>query len=474
MIQHKNINNEVISQMSSSDSKAITQNKRTARNEIDMIHGGLAGKIMLFALPIAAASILQQLFNSADSAVIGQFSSPEALAAVGLNAEPIGIILGLITGLSVGVNVLIARYIGMNRRKEIPAAIHTSMLFSLIVGVILMICGLVSARPLLILISTPDNILDLGVRYLQIYMLGSPFIVIYNFASAILRAKGDTRRPLYALISAGILNVILNLFFVIVCRLNVTGVALATDISNALSAALTVSFLMKETDEFHLSLRNLRLKGENVKRLLAIGLPAGVQEAVFCVSNVFIQAAINGFGSDAIAGSAAALNFEYFGYFAVAAFTQAATTFISQNHAAGQKKRCGKIFLYCLIFGALAGAVLSVPIALSGTFFMRIFSSKEAVLMYAIRRNRLVLLWEYLVTLYEIPAAVLRGRGHSLLPSVEILCGTILFRLIWLFTVFAHHPVYEVLCLVWPVSWLLTAAALYISILVMKKLNLYD
>ncbi|MCC6093954.1 MAG: MATE family efflux transporter [Eubacterium sp.] len=457
--------------MSSKASSASA--KKTGKNEVDMIHGPLMGKILLFALPIAAASILQQLFNSADSAVIGQFSSPEALAAVGLNAEPIGIILGLITGLAVGVNVLIARFIGMNRRDAISPAIHTSMLFSLIAGLILTVGGLAAARPLLVLIATPENILGLATRYLEIYVLGTPFIVIYNFGSAILRAKGDTRRPLYALIASGILNVVLNLFFVIVCRLNVTGVALATDISNGISAALVVVFLMRETGEFHLSLKKLRIGGADLKFLLAVGMPAGIQEAVFCVSNVFIQAAINRFGSDAIAGSAAALNFEYFGYFAVAAFSQAATTFVSQNHAAGEEKRCRTITLYCMLFGILTGAMLSVPAALSGTFFMRIFSSKEAVLLYAVRRNHLVLLWESLVTLYEVPAAVLRGRGHSLLPSVEILCGTIVFRLIWLFTVFMQHPSFEMLCLVWPVSWLITALALYLSILILKKRKIY-
>lgn len=459
------------------NAEQIPENKEketmSSRNEIDMIHGGLAGKILLFSLPIAAASILQQLFNSADSAVIGQFSSPEALAAVGLNAEPIGIIIGLITGLSIGVNVLIARYIGMDRRRDIPAAIHSSMLFSLIAGILLMLAGLLAAKPLLVLIATPDNILGLAVCYLQIYILGTPFLVIYNFGSAVLRAKGDTRRPLYILVAAGVLNVILNLFFVIVCKLNVAGVALATDISNGLSAVLVVILLMKETGEFHLSLRQLRLNGTNLKSLLSIGLPAGIQEAVFCVSNVFIQAAINGFGSDAIAGSSAALNYEYFGYFAVAAFSQAATTFVSQNHAAGEEKRCRKSFLYCLLFGILAGALLSVPIALAGTFFMRLFSSKEAVLLYALRRNHLVLLLECLVTLYEVPAAVLRGRGHSLLPSVEILCGTIVFRLIWLFTIFAKHPTFEMLCLVWPMSWILTSIALYVSILVLKKRKTY-
>ncbi|MGN0363650.1 MAG: MATE family efflux transporter [Bilifractor sp.] len=456
----------------SSKASAVSAEK-TGKNEVDMIHGALVSKILLFALPIAAASILQQLFNSADSAVIGQFSSPEALAAVGLNAEPIGIILGLITGLSVGVNVLIARFIGMNRRDAISPAIHTSMLFSLIAGLILMAAGLLAARPLLVLISTPENILELATRYLKIYIMGTPLIVIYNFASAILRARGDTRRPLYALIASGILNVVLNLFFVIVCDLNVTGVALATDISNGVSAVLVVIFLMRETGEFHLSLRRLRIGGSDLKFILAVGLPAGIQEAVFCVSNVFIQAAINGFGSDAIAGSAAALNFEYFGYFAVAAFSQAATTFVSQNHAAGDEKRCSRITLYSILFGLLFGALLSVPAALSGTFFMRIFSSKEAVLLYAVRRNHLVLLWESLVTLYEIPAAVLRGRGHSLLPSVEILCGTIVFRLIWLFTIFAQHPTFEMLCLVWPVSWIITAIALYLSIFILKKKNTY-
>lgn len=304
-------------------------------HSIDMLSAPLLKSIMLFALPVAASSILQQLFNSADTAIAGRFGTPEALVAVGTNGEIVALIVSLSAGLAVGANVLIARLIGSGRHQHIPAAVHTAMLFSVVIGVLLGIAGQFVSEPLLMLINTPENIIGQAAEYLRIYFAGVPFLMIYDFGSAVLRSKGDSRRPLAALLISGVINVLLNLLFVIVFRIDVIGVAIATDISTAISALLATYWLMREQGVFRLSLRSLRLEKDCLRKIAAIGIPAALQGAVFCIANIFIQSAINTFGSDAAAGSAIAMNFEYLAYYVNTAFGQAATTFTSQNYAVG-------------------------------------------------------------------------------------------------------------------------------------------
>ena len=285
----------------------------------------------MFALPIAASSILQQLFNSADVAVAGRFAEEGALAAVGSNSVLVGLFVNLFVGLSVGVNVVVSQYIGQQRTKDVNSVVHTSVLFSILCGLLVMAVGLVSARFLHILIDTPADVLDRAVLYLRIYCLAIPFITLYNFASAVLRSIGDTKRPMFCLIISGVLNVFLNLFLVIVFHLGVAGVAIATVVSNIVSTGIIVWILCHERESIRLDLRKLRLDPRQLKRVVWIGVPPAVQSAVFSVSNICLQTAVNSFGSSAVAGMAAALNFEYFGYFIINAFAQTAITFIART-----------------------------------------------------------------------------------------------------------------------------------------------
>ncbi len=430
---------------------------------MDMLHGPLGKNIVLFSLPIAASSILQQLFNSADTAVVGRFDNARALAAVGTNGEIISLFVSLFTGLSIGANVLIASYIGMGQKKRIEEAIHTVITIALLSGVLMLVIGQGIARPLLQMIDTPADVMDLAVEYLKLYFLGSPFLMLYNFGAAILRAKGDTKRPLYALLLSGAVNVVLNLFFVIVCHMSVAGVALATDISTAISALIVMRCLQTEEEPFRFRWRKLSLRRDYCGRVFAIGLPAGVQGAVFCFSNVFIQAAINSFGSNAVAGAAAALNFEYFSYYMVQAFAQAATTFISQNWAAGERGRCRRIFWLTMVMGAVFGGFISVPLVLFRGTAIRLYSTDPEVIRYACIRIMVVLVAEPLCVIFEIPAAALRGMGRSMMPAVETILGTVVFRLIWIWTVFRHWRSFRMLFLVYPVSWCVTGALLLVS-----------
>ena len=318
-----------------------------------MLHGGLAGKLILFALPLAFSSILQQLFNSADVAVVGRFAGDTALAAVGSCVALVGIFVNLIVGLSVGPNAVLALLIGQNNREEINRTLHTVITFGAALGVGLMIVGWLTAKPILVLSGTPESVLDQALLYIFIYFLSIPFMLVYNFGSAVLRSYGDSRRPMYYLLISGTVNVILNLFLVIALQLGVTGVAIATVISNVLSAGMVLTHLARRNDDFAFRFRRMRIEKTPLLRILQIGIPAGIQGAIFSVSNVFIKSGINSFGENAIAGSSLALNFEYFTYDIANAFAQAAVTFTSQNYGAGDLRRCKKIFRYCMLFGVV-------------------------------------------------------------------------------------------------------------------------
>ena len=305
------------------------------KNTIDMTHGTLWNKLLIFALPLAASSILQQLFNSVDTAVVGRFASSRALAAVGSNSSLIALMINLFIGISLGSNVIISRYIGQKAEEHVKGAIHTAIVVALCSGIFVLVLGQFIARPVLTLMGTPKDVLDLAVLYLRIYFLGMPFIMLYDFSSSILRSIGDSRRPLYALIAAGIINTGLNLILVIVFHLGVSGVAIATVVSNIVSSGILFYILLHEQEPIRVSLSGLSIDWGELKKILIIGVPAGLQGMVFSLANVCIQSMINSFGSNAIAGSAAALNFEFFAYFMVNAFAQTTVTFTSQNYGAG-------------------------------------------------------------------------------------------------------------------------------------------
>lgn len=440
--------------------------------EMDMLNGGLAGKLILFSMPLAFSSILQQLFNSADVAVVGRFAGDNALAAVGSCVALVGIFVNLIVGLSVGPNAALANLIGQNNRKEINPMVHTILTFGAILGIMLMCAGWLVARGVLELSGTPDSVIEEALVYMRIYFVSIPFMVVYNFGSAILRSFGDTRRPMYYLIVSGVVNVILNLILVICFKLGVSGVAIATVISNVISAVLVITYLYRRHDEFAFRFDRMKIDKKYLKRVLNIGIPAGIQGAIFSVSNVFIQSGINSFGEAAIAGSSLALNFEYFTYDIANAFAQAAVTFTSQNYGAGNIKRCKKIFWMCMLFGIGFTEVLCVIFMIWDEFFVGIYTTSAAVAAFGIIRMHHVCSLEGLTATYEVESAALRGMGKSLEPAIFTILGTVVFRLIWLGTVFKLVPTYEMLMNVYVASWVFTGVALFIVyVLHMRKIT---
>ena len=424
-------------------------------SEMDMLHGPLSGKLLLFTLPIALSSIVQQLFNAADTAVVGYFGSEGALAAVGTNTEIIALIVTLSSGLSIGANILIANRIGQNEIDELPAAVQTAMLLAALIGMAGLLLGQAAAAPLLELIQTPNSIFEEAALYLRFYMLGYPFLLLYDFGAAVLRARGDSRAPFLALMLSGAANVGLNLFFVVVLHMGVAGVAIATDISTALSALLVLRRLKKD-ELFRLTFREPKFSLKIAGSILKPGVPSAVQGAVFCFANIFVQASVNRFGETAIAGSTIAMNFEYFTYYIITAFSQTATTFTSQNYAAGQRDRCRRILWLCLGLSTVCSTIPIVTIVLFREFFSSLFTQEAAVIESAAVRILCILLFEPLCNLYEIPAGVLRGSGYALYPTVSTILGTCAFRIVWICTVFRTHPTLPMLYHAFPLSWAAT------------------
>jgi len=436
---------------------------------MDMREGTLWDKICLFALPLALSSILQQLFNSADTAVAGKFASSQAMAAVGSNASLISLLVNLFVGLSVGANVLIASYIGQDKKDDVNKAVHTVMSVALISGVVMMIVGQFVARPALEAISSPDDVIGMATQYLRLYFIGMPFIMVYNFGSAILRAVGDSKRPLFCLVCSGVVNVCLNLYFVIVWHMAAAGVGLATTISNAVSASLVLWFLTHEEGELKLNLKKLSLDKKYLSQMVRIGGPAGLQGMVFSLSNVIIQSGINSFGSDVVAGLSAGQNFEFFCYYVVSGFSQAAVTFTSQNYAAGKYDRCKKIWHICMGYGLGLTALLSLVFIMFRYQLMGIYSSQPEVIAYGVKRMMWVCSMECLTGTYEITGSCLRGMGCSLLPAIETIIGSCVFRFIYIPTVFAWSHTLDTLLAVYVCSWVITGTTLITTYLIKRK-----
>ena len=435
-----------------------------------MLNGPLAGPIILFALPLALSSMLQQLFNAADTAVVGRFASSQAMAAVGSNSSVINLVVALFVGLSVGTNVVIASLIGRGRKDEIPTAVHTAVVVALISGVLLLFVGIGIARPMLTLMNTPEDVLDLAVLYLRIYFLGMPFIMLYNFGAAILRSKGDSTRPVYALICGGVLNVLLNLLLVIVFHLHVIGVASATVTSNVVSSFLVMWFLLHEEDEFRLNPKNLQIHRGYLMQMIRIGLPAGLQGVVFSLSNTVIQSGVNSFGSSASAGSAAALNFEIIAYYIVNSFNQATVTFTSQNYAAGKYDRVKKVFRLAILFTVIGAGTLDFLFIAGRHFTLSLFTTDPEVFKYAVIRFTHILAFQWMVSSYEISGSAMRGMGYSMTPTVITIFGTCVFRIFWVLTLFPRHRDFGFLLYVYPASWLITGSlVLFAYFLVCRK-----
>lgn len=442
-----------------------------SNTKIDMLQGPLTPKILLFTLPIAFSSILQQLFNAADTLVVGFFDNSTSLAAVGTNGEIVALIVSLSSGLSIGANILIAQQIGQKKTSSIPEIIQTAIALAGIIGIIGLIVGQCITTPLLTLIKTPDKVIGYAEIYLRIYLLGYPFLLLYDFGSSILRARGDSHYPFIALTISGVFNVLLNMFFVIVLHLQVAGVAIATVLSTMLSAVMIIYRLRKDTTVFHLSFNPFHIHLTYLVQILKIGIPSAIQGAVFCFANIFVQASINTFGSITIAGSTIAMNFEYLAYYVITAFGQTATTFVSQNYAANQKERCKQILWLCLVFSTLFSLVIIEPIVIFRSEFSGLFSTEQSVIQNACIRIMCILFFEPLCSLYEIPAGVLRGTGHSLLPAIITTLGTCAFRIIWICTVFKQQTELEALYIAFPISWGITIFLIMGSFIVFKPLH---
>ena len=438
--------------------------------QIDMIHGPLAGKLLVFAIPLMLSSILQLLFNAADVIVVGRWSGKEALAAVGSNTSLINLMVNLFVGFSVGTNVVVARDLGAGREEDVRDSVHTSIALSLVSGVALMGLGLLLSRQMLELMGSPEDVIDLAALYLRIYFCGMPGNMLYNFGAAILRAQGDTKRPLYFLTAAGIINVILNLVFVIVFHMDVAGVALATIISQYVSAILVLLTLMRDKGPLRVDLRALRLDMKVVRRIFQVGLPAGFQGMVFSISNVVIQSSINSFGSTVVAGSAASSNIEGFVYAGMNAFYQTALTFTSQNYGACECKRVDRIMGLCLLYSGLIGLVLGNLAYLFGYPLGSIYApGQEEVIAQAVDRLSICCTTYFLCGLMDTQVGVLRGIGYSVVPMIVSLVGSCALRLLWVATIFQLNRTPEMLYLSYPVSWAITAATHFVFFLFIRK-----
>ena len=440
------------------------------KKEVDMLNGPLVSKIILYAIPLVASGLLQQLFNAADSAVVGSFAGATALAAVGANTSLCTIFVNGFVGLSVGTNVVVAQYIGAQNTKKIPEVVQTVILFAIIGGICVTGVGEILAENILSLMGTPVNIISTAALYLRIYLLGIPFIALFNFGSAIVRSNGDTQRPMIALIIAGILNVCLNLLLVIVFNLSVAGVAIATVTSNIVSCLIIIVTLCKYDNFLHLDLKHLKISKEPMMLVLKCGAPAALQSMVFSIANISIQSGINSFGSDVVAASAATQTFEYMDFQVVNGINQAAVTFVGQNYAAKQYDRVKKIYAICMI-EALVGIISVEMIFWFGRYkWLSFFISDEVVMSYAIQRMVTNVLPHFLLCSYEITGSVLRGMGHSLEPALLTVIGSVGFRVLWLVTVFKYwlHSL-QGLLLVYPASWILTGVMVITCYIIVSK-----
>ena len=438
-------------------------------SKIEMCSGPLFSKILFFAIPLMLSSILQLLFNAADIVVVGRYAGSESLAAVGSTSSLINLITNLFVGLSVGTNVVVAHFFGSKENTKIGKTVHTSVVLSLISGVMLTVIGVVMAPIFLELMSTPEDIISLSTLYLRIYFIGMPAVMLYNFGSAILRAAGDTKRPLYYLLFAGLINVILNLIFVIGFGMGVDGVAIATVISQIISAVLIIWCLTKEEGCLHLELRELKLDREIVIRILKIGLPAGFQGVVFSLSNVVIQSSINSFGSVIMAGSAAAANIEGFVYVAMNAFHQTALTFTGQNYGAGEYKRVNRILFICQGMVVVTGMVLGNLAVIFGTQLLSIYSPDMLVIAAGLRRMNYVCRVYALCGIMDVMVGALRGIGYSVMPMVVSLLGACGLRLIWIVTIFKLYHTEAILYMSYPVSWIITFSVHIICYIIVTR-----
>lgn len=449
----------------------MSENKGKKKYQIDMCSGSILKKMLLFAVPLMCSSILQLLFNAADIIVVGRYAGDNSLAAVGSNTSLINLLTNLFIGLSIGANVLVARFFGAKQEKELKDTVHTAMTISIISGIILTIVGVVGARQILIWMKSPEEVLELATLYLRIYFMGMTATMVYNFGSAILRAVGDTKRPLYFLLFAGVINVVLNLIFVIVLKMDVAGVALATVISQCISASLVLICLMKEQSGIRLELKNLRVNSKILLKILQIGLPAGFQGVIFAIANVTIQSSINSFGAIEVAGNSAASNVEGFVYMAMNAFYQSAISFASQNVGAGKYERINKILITAQICVLAVGLLMGNGAVFFAEELLGFYSKNPEVIAAGTERLRYICSLYALCGMMDVMVGMLRGLGYSVMPMIVSLLGACALRLIWLATLFQMEQFHTVqmIYITYPVSWTITLLTHIICFIIVRR-----
>lgn len=425
---------------------------------MDMTSGPLANKILLFSLPLIASGILQQSFNVVDVAVIGNYADKSAIAAVGSNGPIISIIVNLFIGVSVGANAVIARFIGEGRADEVRDSVSTVAWTSIVSGMLLLLIGCSLSRPILELMSAPPDVIDLANRYLKIYFVGMPFLMVYNFGGAILRSIGDTPKLFYSLAIANIVNVILDFLFVGALNMGVAGVAWGTVIANAVNAAIIVYYLNREPDPYKLTLTPSRWKMSvpDLKEILRIGVPAGLQGMIFSFSNIFIQASINKFGAAAIAGSATALTYEAYCYFVVAGINGAAIAFTSQNYGARKPQRCKRVWEICMAYSVGIMVICNLLFVVFSKDVFQVFTSDPDVIHYARIRFHTVLIYQWTACSYEISGSYMRGLGYSVIPMLLTVFGTCILRLFWVWIFPSINYSFGTLLAIYPISWIIT------------------
>lgn len=445
--------------------------KELKKQKLDMLNGSIWNKLPVFALPIAATGILEQLFNASDIAIVGNFAQTDktaAVAAVGANSPIIGLILNLFIGIALGANVVIANAIGRDDRQTVQKAVHTSMVVSVIGGVLVAVIGELIAEPLLTVLNVPDDVFELALLYLRIYFLGMPVILLYNFEAAIFRSIGETKMPLIALTLSGILNVLLNLFFVIVLKMSVNGVATATVLANVVSAGILYIKLVKSDKYIKVEFKKLRIDGKVFAKIMQIGLPAGIQTAVFALANIVIQGAINSLGTVVIAASSAAFNIEIIAYNVMNSFSQACTTFVGQNFGANKIDRCKKTLFLCLIEDAIASGTAILIVLITGKFLLSIFNNNPEVIEIGYTRLVIIFIAYIFSMLYEVMSGYLRGFGFSLVPAILTTVGVCVLRIIWINTVFPANRTFVTIMTAYPVSLATTAVLIFIALIIYR------
>ena len=451
--------------------------KRKRSLAIDILNGPMWDKILRYALPVAATGILGQLFNASDIAIVGNFAEGDtvaAVAAVGANGPVIGLLLNIFIGIALGANVVIANAIGRGDKETVSRAVHTSIVAAVLGGIIVGLLGQLLAEPVLSMLQVPEDVFPLALKYMRIYLLGLPVIFLYNFEAAIFRSAGDTKTPLVALALSGVLNVILNLFFVVVLNKTVDGVAIATVLANVVSSVVLLRRLLRSELFIHVEFKNLRIDWKILWRILKIGVPAGIQGAVFSLSNIVVQSAINSLGKVTMAASSAAFNVEIMAYYILNSFGQACTTFVGQNYGAGQIDRCRKALKLCLIESVIATACAVCIALLSGKYLIALFNNAPEVIRLGMVRLKFIFMSYIFSTIYECMSGYMRGFGISLTPALLTIFGVCGTRIIWIYTVFPASQTFETIMQVYPISLAINMVLIFCALIITRPSKRYD